>query len=41
MYPKPQEPTTCCGRGCENCVWASYWEAIKLWEEQNETSEIN
>jgi len=32
FYPRPQEPTTCCGRGCEGCVWISYFEALARWE---------
>ena len=32
FYPRPKEPTTCCGRGCEGCVWISYFEALNRWE---------
>lgn len=27
----PPEPTTCCGRGCNGCVWESYYEAVQHW----------
>jgi len=26
----PPEPTSCCGRGCNGCVWESY-EAALMW----------
>ena len=32
FYPKPEEPTTCCGRGCEGCVWESYYQALDRWK---------
>jgi hypothetical protein len=32
FYPRPEEPTTCCGKGCEGCVWISYFEALNRWE---------
>lgn len=27
----PPEPTTCCGRGCNGCVWEGYYEALHHW----------
>jgi len=32
--PRPQEPSPdeCCGRGCEECVWMTYWKDLKCFE---------
>jgi hypothetical protein len=32
----PPEPTTCCGRGCNGCVWGSYYEAVNYWRQEAE-----
>jgi hypothetical protein len=29
----PPEPTSCCGRGCNGCVWESYDAALMFWYE--------
>lgn len=29
----PPEPTTCCGRGCNGCVWEGYEAALAWWME--------
>lgn len=30
----PEEPTSCCGRGCNGCVWEAYLCAVGYWCEQ-------
>lgn len=33
MRPPPPEPTTCCGRGCNGCVWEGYYHALQNWRD--------
>ncbi len=29
----PPEPTSCCGRGCNGCVWEGYFAAVQWWRD--------
>jgi hypothetical protein len=32
LRPPPPEPDSCCGRGCNGCVWEGYYEALQFWK---------
>ncbi|WP_353395107.1 oxidoreductase-like domain-containing protein [Hydrogenophaga sp. 5NK40-0174] len=36
LRPPPPEPTTCCERGCNGCVWEGFYEALHHWREEAE-----
>lgn len=31
LRAQPPQPTSCCGRGCNGCVWESYYSAVDYW----------
>lgn len=34
LRPAPTPPTTCCGRGCNGCVWEGYFAALLYWRDE-------
>jgi len=30
----PPDPVSCCGRGCNGCVWEGFYSAANYWREE-------
>lgn len=38
LRPAPTPPTSCCGRGCNGCVWEGFYDAVTFWIEDAEAA---
>ena len=34
LRAQPPQPTTCCGRGCNGCVWEGFLDAAEYWRQE-------
>ena len=34
LWQPPAEPDSCCGRGCNGCVWEGWYAAVDYWRDE-------